>query len=164
MARHVMTARRRVALRKAQLASAKKRRRRNAAIAVGVLAVAGGAVAGGSYALNHPTKYGGLGKKIDKGITFSYWAGSGMHRNVSWSREKKAHAHRSAGTVRAFNTTKGLYQAGTLNPQQRVVYREYTHQRAVHRLRRIQGKKPAAFNYGSGKPHWALMKRVRQAT
>ena len=178
--RHVMTPARRVALRKAQLASARKRHsgarprhqlsprtRRNikrTVVSAGVLTVAAGAYAGGKYSLNHPAKFGGAGKKLDTGITKAYWAITPMHKHVPWAKELPAHKYRSVTTTRAFMGTRRKYQTHPeqMSVRSKVAYREYTHQRAVHRLRKLKGQKTQHFDYGSGMPNRELDFRLYQ--
>lgn len=173
--KHVMTAARRSALRKAQLASARSRRRvgnmsprtkktiKRTTIAVGVVGTGVALYAGGRSALNNPAKWGGAGRKLDTAITYGYYHGSGMSRlGISWQAEKAAHDRRSLTTVRSFTTAAKRYQQGKkLMPRDKIIYREYTHQRAVHRLRRIKGEKTVRLTWASTKPNRALRKKLR---
>lgn len=172
--KHVMTAARRTALRKAQLASARARRRgghisprtrtnlKRTGVVVGVVGTGVALYAGGKYALNHPKQLGGLGHHLDKGMTFAYYHGTGMPSiGISWHGERRAHMNRSSTTTRSFLAAAKRYQQGVkLAPRDKIIYREYTHQRAVHRLRRLKGQKTVHFSYASGKPNRALRKKL----
>lgn len=173
-----MTAARRAALRKAQLASARKRRgrgksrpknknRRKALIAGGAVVAGGLAYAGGRYALNNPKKFGGLGSKMDTAITTGYYYANYPKfklNGISLQQELDAHRNRSGRTVQTFLNVKKLYRQGRLkNKRDKIIYREYVKQRAKHRLRRIKGEKTVGFSRRSGKALNNLKKQLRKS-
>ena len=131
------------------------------AVVGSVAAVGAGTYYGGKYALNNPTKFGGLGHNLDVNLTHTVWYVGGMRKTVSWKVEKYAHMHRSTRTVRSFMNTQRMYKENRLTaPDAKVAYREFAHQCAQHRLRRLKGQTTHHFNYGSGMPNRELNKKI----